>query len=194
MPSPLLRTFIAIELNTTLTQSIADIQQQFKKANADVKWIEPPNAHITLKFLGDTSLEKISGIQKMIQAVASRISPFTIEFQEIGAFPQLEHPRIIWIGLKEHQNIIKDIAQQLENELASLGFPKERRDFSSHITIGRVRSLRGKAELMERIQEVTVPHLTQEINCLTLFQSTLTPQGAIYKILFQSPLLIKKRQ
>ena len=184
-----LRTFIALELNSDFHKAIAQIQSDLKKLNLDMKWVKPEIAHLTLKFLGDVPEKKIEAVVGALKKSLINFKPFAIELTHIGAFPRIEFPQVLWIGLGGEIQAIKSIVAVLENELGEIGFKKEKRDFEAHITIGRLRSKKNLSLLTNALKNYFVPHsIKQAITHLTLFKSTLTPQGPIYKSLIKIEL------
>lgn len=184
-----MRTFIAIELDEAAHDHLAAVQLKLKSAGADVKWVEPQNIHLTLKFLGEVAEDKIDKIKSMLDAIAQRASPFSISLSEIGVFPNLNSPRVIWVGIKEGILQASKLAEEIETQMANLGFPKENRPFSAHLTLGRVRSPKGLQQLKDAIEnfQLLTPS-SQLITHITLFQSTLTPKGSIYTALHKANL------
>lgn len=179
-----IRCFIAIELCEAIKNLAQNIQKDFKKLDCDIKWVEPKNIHLTLKFLGDVGISKIDSIIASIKQTLENSSAFSTETAAIGAFPKINYPKVIWLGLKDEQKFIEGIYLSLENSLHEIGFSKEERGFSPHITIGRVRSNRNINLLSQKIIGYKAPEpIIQPINNVTLFKSTLTSNGPIYEIL-----------
>lgn len=185
-----MRAFIAIELNESIHEELATLQAKLKPAGADVKWVEPQNIHLTLKFLGDVPEDKINRIKNALDAIAAKTNTFNISLAQIGAFGNLNSLRVIWVGIKEGALQASKLADEIEEQLAKLGFPKEGRPFSAHLTLGRVRSPKGRQQLKEAIEnfQLLTPK-SQLITHITLFQSTLTPKGPIYTILHKAKLV-----
>jgi len=182
-----MRTFIAITLPQDLISLLAGIQQELKKSRADVKWVEPQNIHMTLKFLGEidqAGLEKASSILRQKTANAS---PFSVSLVKLGAFPSGRFPRVIWAGVEKGDQEVKRLAAALEEGFAEIGFPKESKPFSSHITLGRTRSGLHAGELSSLLGPVGEILQKQRpefsVTALTLFESTLTPKGPFYESL-----------
>jgi len=183
-----MHAFIAIELSDTLKDSLSQIQSHLKYAGADVKWLERDNIHLTLKFLGETSDEKIVVVKTALDGIGGRFSPFEISLKNAGAFPDIQSPRVLWIGLDKGAKESGDIASLIDEELSKIGFDKESRPFASHLTIGRVRSARNKKALTEKLSAANY-NLSSEkqlVTSLALFRSTLTPSGAIYTKLHEA--------
>jgi len=187
-----MRTFIAIELSDELKASLARVQSHLKCSDADVKWVEKENIHLTLKFLGEITEDKAANIKTIMDKIGSSSKPFKISLKDIGAFPNTESPRIIWVGLNKGAEESAEITKRLEEELSKIGFEFETRPFAAHLTIGRVRSLKNKEALKEKIcsssASIFSTNNSQWIISLTLFQSTLTSKGSIYTKLHEARL------
>lgn len=178
-----MRTFIAIDLSKENKSKLAKIQDQLIKSNADVKWVEIDNIHLTLKFLGEVTDEYAGKVKEALDKIANGFKPFEISLSGLGAFPKLDYPRVIWVGLEKGKKETEEIAKKLEEELSKLGFAKEDRPFSAHLTIGRVRSGKNKETLKKIIEALNRTPKTvnpQRVSQLVLYQSTLTPNGPIY--------------
>lgn len=185
-----IRTFIAIELNKETHSELSLLQSALKKSEADVKWIDPQIIHLTLKFLGGIDDKKIKDVQNILNDVAKNFKPFVLSLKEIGAFPRLDYPRIIWVGVDEGKDEASQLTKELENKLEKIGIPKEDREFHPHITLGRVKSPKNKDRLKSIIETTKFePSSKIAVDHLTLFKSQLTPQGPIY-----TPLFVAKMQ
>lgn len=184
-----MRTFIAIELSEEIKNTLAQIQSHLKYAGADVKWVTPGNIHLTLKFLGEVSEEKLQQVKSALEIIGKETVPFEISLKDIGAFPKIEYPRVIWVGLDKGAKESTELAGKIDEALSILGFDRDTRPFAAHLTIGRVRSAKNKLALKEKI---TNYHLLitdyQTIDSVILFQSTLTPTGSIYTKLHEAKL------
>ena len=184
-----MRLFIAIELSEEIRNSLAQIQSHLKYAGADVKWVGKDNIHLTLKFLGEVTAEKAEKIKSILDEIAKQTKPFEISTKDIGVFPKIEFPRVIWVGLDKGANESKALAEKIDVALSKIGFQKETRTFTSHLTIGRVRSSKNKDALKEKLQssnsQLPTPN-SQLITSVILYQSTLTPKGSIYTKLHEA--------
>ena len=185
-----MRLFIAIELSDPVKDSLTQIQSHLKYAAADVKWVERDNIHLTLKFLGEIDEKKAAVISTILDNIAKDFSPFEITIKDLGVFPKMDFPRVVWVGLEEKgAKIVEEIFKKIEERLVELGFDKEARAFTSHITIGRVRSPKNKEALKEKILSYDLSPTTKSpISSIILFQSTLTPKGSIYTKLHEAQL------
>ncbi len=183
-----MRAFIAIELPDDVRRKLASIQEELKKANADIKWVKPENIHLTLKFLGNIPDDKIEKIKALLDKIASRHGKFEAILFKIGAFPKLEYPRVIWVGMDKGCNLAEEIAVKIEDGCEHIGFAKEKRPFSAHLTLGRVRTGKNKVALKEKLLSTAVKPQSFIVDKIILFQSTLTPRGPIYTPLHSSIL------
>lgn len=182
-----MRLFIAIELSDEIRDTLSQIQSHLKYAGADVKWVEKDNIHLTLKFLGEVDEKKAEEIKSVLCEIAKTTKPFETTLKDIGAFPKIESPRVIWAGLDKGVIESRALAAKIDDELSKIGFEKETRPFAAHLTVGRVRSPKNKEALKEKVlcyrSSVISPHIASSV---VLFQSTLTPKGPIYTKLHES--------
>ena len=187
-----MRAFIAIELSPDLKKHLAFLEEQLQSSGADVKWVEPKNIHLTLKFLGEINEKQFVEVTKIIQETAAKNKRFFIRLTSPGAFPKINFPRVIWIGIDKGETETKQIATILEEKTAKVGIPQENRPFSSHITLGRVRSGMNREKLVENLEHLennsTKNAPESLVTKITLFQSTLTPGGPIYEALEEAHL------
>ena len=185
-----MRTFIAIELEKEIRNALFQIQEELESSQADIKWVKPENIHLTLKFLGEVEETKIPEIIQRLQECGGQIKPFTIRISGLGAFPGLKSARVIWVGVKEDTDELTKLAKMIEDSLVKLGFPKEGRKFSAHLTLGRLRSNKNKDKLGQKLEKIKIPELSQRINSIALFESVLHPTGAAYQKL--SEIILSK--
>ena len=183
-----IRSFIALELSEEIQEALGRIQASLKKSNADVKWVKPRGIHLTLRFLGNISPQLIAEINKLIDRLAQSHSPFKLSMAGLGAFPNIEHPRVIWVGIEQGRKESERLARDLEQGLNQFGFLPEKRNFYAHLTLGRARSSRNRNQLKQLLSSLAVETKTMLVDKIVLFQSTLRPQGAIYQTLHQGKL------
>lgn len=170
----MMRAFIAAEISEEARVKVARLQDNLQSAGADVKWVEPRNLHLTLKFLGEIDKRKLPTLTEALTRCVAAFAPFPFWLEGVGTFPRPEHPRVIWVGVSEgKENLIK-LAQAVEKVCNSLGFTTEERPFSPHLTIGRVRTHTRLEAAPFKTSEPT------RVDRLVLFQSTLSPQGPRY--------------
>lgn len=178
-----IRSFLAFDIeNDTVLNRLAAVQSLLIQTGADLKLVEPQNIHITIRFLGDITPNMVEKVFKEIQKV--QFTPFDVQIKALGAFPDLRYSRVVWAGITEGSDQLKNIFSQLEPQLRSLGFTPDHKGFSPHLTIARVRSGRNKQQLAEFITEnANYDFGTINAKCLRLKKSDLTPKGPIYSTL-----------
>lgn len=184
-----MRLFVAVELSEQARAEVAALQTELRSSGADVKWVEPENLHLTLKFLGETAAEKVPALTDGLRQIAAEAQPFSISMEGLGAFPRNERPRVLWVGIKEGRQPLEELAAGVEGACSRLGFPSEERPFSAHLTIGRVRSSAGLGPLVQRLRETRFgPSDRVEVRRAVLLQSVLSPRGPVYHTLAELPL------
>jgi len=181
--SECIRSFIAFDLdNEAILKKMMTIQELLVKTGADLKPVETQNIHITLRFLGEIRVENVEKIYEEMRKV--KFTPFQAKIRGVGAFPNVNNPRVVWTGITEGADKLQNIFSQLEPRLRDLGFAPDSRGFSPHLTIARVRSGRNKDKLAQCITEnSSVEFGIVEAACLRLKKSQLTPKGPIYSTL-----------
>ena len=184
------RSFIAVNLNPEIRKYLSSFQASLNVPETKIKWVEKNNLHLTMKFLGYISLEQAELIKSELKEIANRCSPLIIKLSSnIGIFPTYKMPRIIWVGIKEGVNRLEELYNSIETMLYKKGFPRENKDFSGHITIGRVKFIRDKTNFVQILKRIEVNNFTQEVSSIDLMESKLTPNGPIYNIAAKFPLL-----
>jgi len=177
----MLRAFLSIDLPASLQPSLTQVQNSLKQSGADVRWVPVGNIHLTLKFFGNIPETAVGTINASTRAVTRDMQPFDLQIRRLGAFPGINRPRVVWLGLEEPTGALADLHRRLEAAFHAIGYPSEDRAFNPHLTLGRVRSNQGRDRLSQMLAQVTVPEFPQfRVTVLTLFRSTLSPQGSIY--------------
>jgi len=181
-----MRAFIAIELPARVRDDLSKIQDALKAALPKVSWVKPQNLHLTLKFLGDISPHQLEEIKRIINELSLEFALFKIKLDDLGVFPGLHQARIIWTGISQ-DILIKQLAGSLETKLAGIGIAKEKRDFTSHITIARVKNPLDPADLERELKkaknDLVYANLGFNAEGITLFESVLGAGGAVYTVL-----------
>ncbi|HEU20139.1 MAG TPA: RNA 2',3'-cyclic phosphodiesterase [Deltaproteobacteria bacterium] len=176
------RVFLAIDLPGDVKEQIMAIQNKLKFLLEGVRWVRPEAIHLTLKFFGDIRSDDTARISEMIAEKTRDAAPITLNTDNIGAFPNLERPRVLWLGMTGDVQRLMILQQVIEAGLEPHGFKREKRKFRPHLTLGRAKSSRGMIlGLSEAV--ITENHYTTgdfTAQGLTLFQSELRPGGAVY--------------
>ena len=178
--STVIRCFVAIEIPESIQALLkivqTDLQPQIRKAS----WTKPGNFHLTLKFLGDVHPEAINDIRDTLQRMTDTHSPFSIAFGGIGAFPNFARPRVIWMGIKQGASPVSRLAKTVNRELTHLDFSTDTR-FHPHLTLARLRTATNLEPLKNMSRKYdTIVGGSMRVNEITLMQSQLHPNGAIY--------------
>jgi 2'-5' RNA ligase len=192
-----LRTFIAIRLDAELEENLGRTQDRLREQMAprSVRWVRPGGIHLTLKFLGDTPLDKVDEVKVALVRAAGQGAPFTFSVAGLGCFPNARRPRVVWVGLDEPTGALARLREAVEAEVAPLGFPTERRPFSPHLTLGRVNRRASKSEVRE-IGQVVAASMVGQIDEMTVtlvsyIKSDLRPTGAVYTTLLDAELGVR---
>ena len=153
-----------------------------------MSWVRAENIHVTLKFLGETEEKRLRRVRPALTEVAREADPFAMEVSGVGSFGG-RIPRVVWVGVGDGAEPRTRLAGRVEAGLGRVGFPKERRGFTAHLTLGRVRSPRNAESLLAALQE----HHVEKFGGFTatqfeLMQSELRPTGSVYTVLERFPL------
>ena len=179
-----IRAFLAIDSDDDLKPKINKIIREFKQIDANIKYVELQNLHFTLKFFGDIDTEGIDLISEKVEKVMKDFGPFDIKIKGCGAFPNKNRIKVIWVGLDEDK-ILKDLHDKLDKEFNSIGFDLDKK-FSSHLTLGRMRSAKGKDKVKDTLEKYENMDIgSMEVTGIVLKKSTLTPNGPIYEDLIE---------
>lgn len=168
-----MRLFIAALLPKEIREQLSNYIDSLRYQYDGVKWEKSEKLHITLKFLGDLEQSKIDEISDLLLKLALGYSAFNLTLEELGGFPNLKKPRILYAGLSNNRQLSKFV-NVLDEHLAELGFEKEGRKFIPHITIGRVKKAMNIQDSPEMLQS------SFNSNEIGLIKSELHPGGSIY--------------
>ncbi len=174
-----MRLFSAVEIPEEAKEKIYNLHKGIQ-TSAIVKWVREENLHITLKFFGEVDLPP--QVVEVVKEASKDLSPFEVSLQGLGAFPGQRRIVVLWVGIDLGKEKLIDLYRGIENQGCRFGFKKEGREYTPHITIGRVK--RGKLSFPE-VGISYSPFLAKEV---TLFKSTLTPKGPIYEVVEHFPL------
>jgi 2'-5' RNA ligase len=187
------RAFIAIDLSPEILQHLEQVSVQLKKRleGVPVRWVPVDNIHLTLKFLGDVSLANVDMLKKILQTEVDGHHAFEISVGGLGAFPSTRRPRVVWVGVEAPAELAA-VQNGVESAMARLGYAREERPFTPHLTLGRVsRNAVGRDERLigESIEAIKLGFLgVARVNEVHLYKSDLHPNGAVYTRLFTASL------
>jgi 2'-5' RNA ligase len=183
------RAFLAIDLPVEILDEIGSIQSELKKTlQGVVRWVRPEAIHLTLKFFGNLSTDEIMSVSRTVGDHASGTKPFALDVEKLGVFPDINRPRVLWIGIGGDVDPLIRFQKSMEQKLHEKGFAKEDRPFRPHLTLARIKEpkgLIGLAKIIEKKDNCVAGHFNAA--GLALFRSQLTPKGAIYTKLAQFP-------
>jgi 2'-5' RNA ligase len=179
-----IRAFVAVPATDEVKKLVAELEGNLRGGGADVKWVEPENVHITLKFLGSIGQADVDNLADVLPDAVGGANAFDVTVSGCGTFPPGRRPRVVWIGLADGKEHLADLAYAVEEICASLGFAKEKRPFRPHVTIGRVRrGSGGLSELAEQVSGIRFNPLKLRVEGVNLVRSKLSPQGPTYTVL-----------
>ena len=179
------RLFIGIDFDSEIKKEIISIINQIQKEfyNIPIKWTNPNNLHLTLKFIREFSISKIELLNAHISSSVKEIKPFELSFTKPGVFPSKNNPKIVWLGFENNKSL-SYIVENLNKNLQKIGLQRENKKFSPHLTIGRIKknlSIHNMEIINDKfLCNKVINFQNQIINEIILFESTLTPYGPIY--------------
>jgi 2'-5' RNA ligase len=182
-----MRCFIAIDIDEEIRNALGDLQQKLRKGvdvkKSDLKWVNPDNIHLTLKFLGEIKDEKAAEVCNIVKAVAGRHKSFELDIESVGHFGG-RSPKVLWVGTGRGKENLLKLQEDIEKSLASAGWPEETREFAGHLTLCRIRnSAAGMkiAQVSENCKDFKVGTISADSVCV--YQSELKPSGPVYTVL-----------
>jgi len=178
---PLHRIFIAVELDPALRGAVSELEGRLTEAGVRLRWIPAENLHFTVRFLGEITPAQVAQVKLAARAAAAETVPFRLTLHGVGAFPSLQQPRVVWIGVREGGEELAALSGRLDDALAGHRFPRENRPYEAHLTLARVRDRRLWRELVRALEvfhDATVGG--QEVRSLSVMESHLRPGGARY--------------
>ncbi len=176
------RLFIAVKIEPQRDLLIAFEEFKNKLSRERIKWVNPDNLHITLKFLGDTDEKSIEAIKDTLSEIAAKHPKTIMTIRGSGVFPNQHRPRVLWFGIERNEKL-KDLAGDIDDAMAELGFEPETRAFKPHLTIGRVKFVDQLGRLKKLLDKYRNVHFQDTgVNEIVLFESKLHPQGPQYSV------------
>ena len=185
-PSEQLRLFVAVTLPPEVRDVLAGVIGRLRAADLrGVRTVAPEGVHITLKFLGNVDADRVPTLSEALSAAGEGAAPFRLALQGLGAFPEGRAPRVLWAGVGGDADALGALARRVDDACAGLGFTRERREFSPHLTIARLRDSATDDERRRAAGALEAVGLADavgfEVGDMHLIKSTLTPSGARYE-------------
>jgi 2'-5' RNA ligase len=188
-----IRAFIAIDLSPEIQNKLDEIVLALRQrmVDAPVRWVPAGNIHLTLKFLGDVSLVNLEMLKNILTSQASANRAFEVRVGDLGAFPSANRPRVLWVGVNAPPEL-GALQYAIEKETTRLGYAREEREFSPHLTLGRVARNASTGDT-RRISNVLSTYKVGflgavRVSAVHLYRSDLRPDGAVYTRLFTTAL------
>jgi len=176
-----MRAFIAIELPPETKQGIAKVQEQLRETGATANWTRPEGIHLTLMFLGEVEESKTQEIMQTLAGATQGIGKLDLEVGGAGAFPNAKTPRVLWLGVTGDVEKLGSLQAAVENAMTGLGFEREERKFSPHLTLARIKFPKPRDNWQQKIESIRNVKLGGfEADRVSLMKSELKREGAVY--------------
>jgi 2'-5' RNA ligase len=186
-----MRTFIALDFDKAVKDQLAALEARLKPRCPKLKWVEPAQIHLTLKFLGEITQQQAAPVTAALNNLAAQCRPFDIAIEDVGCFPPSGGVDVVWVGIKDATGRLAECQARCEDLIEPLGFPRERRRFAPHLTLARNRDRANGPQIRDALKQEGPLHVgRQTVGAITFYQSTLTPSGPIYKALSKHPLSV----
>jgi 2'-5' RNA ligase len=186
----MIRAFVAIELEESLRQALAQVQATLRSrlekaipSGARIQWVKPASIHLTLKFLGDIPEERVPEIQAALAQAVDQHARCTLEVGGLGVFPHARAPRVLWIGLADHDGAVQQLVSDVETALVVIGFRQELKPFHPHLTLARIKEQShsaGRALTAGGLLEQSTTTGRLPVTAVALMKSDLQPSGSVY--------------
>ena len=182
------RAFIAVDMGGEIREKLDGLQRNLKKVHANVRWVKPQNMHLTLAFLGDLPVEKITPLQTALGGAFQGLEPFELDVAGTGFFGRPNHPSVIWAGIAECPSLM-ELQRKAVGALHVAEIEFDNRPFSPHLTLGRVKAPHHTESLLGMLEKgKTATFGRTWIDSAELIRSKLSPKGAEYTVLHRVPL------
>ena len=185
-----IRTFIAVEVDKNIRERMVTLQETLARSGTDVNWTQPENMHVTLLFLGEVDERDVVSVCRAVSACCEKLAPFTMKVERAGCFPNPRRPRILWVGVGDGTQELCALHDALETPLLELGcYRREERQYTPHITLGRVKGQRPADRLAEELQRQLGWRAGEaEVREVVVMSSELRPEGPVYAVLSRGKL------
>lgn len=180
------RAFIAADVEPN--EALSSVLSELRRSGADLKVVRAELLHLTLRFLGDIEEDLVEDVGRRMAKATEGTAQFVLRIKGLGAFPSMSNVRVVWAGIEDASPLI-DISRRLDDLLAELGFERDRKGFSAHVTLARARSGRGAAAVQEMLRRNAATEYGQyPVNRILLKKSVLSPQGPSYSVVKEQML------
>lgn len=180
----MVRCFVAVELSDEQMGSVSSVVEELKKSAAPVKWVDPENLHATLRFFGDVEESDLNQLKLACDDAVSGLQPFAFSLKGVGVFPSWNFVKVVWVGIENGAQELGALSEKLKK--LNVGF-RDKKPFSPHVTIGRVKFAKNKEELAEALKNFENYEFGETVvDRIKLKQSELTPTGPVYSDLHEA--------
>jgi 2'-5' RNA ligase len=187
--SNIIRTFIAVEIPEKIISSIARVQEGIKNYGFKIRWVRPESIHLTLKFLGNIEAADTENVGRAVFRASKEYTPLSLQVKGIGVFPGIKRPRVVWVGITGQLETLFGLQKTLDKNLEAIGFPKEKRPFKGHLTLGRIKKKIDTNTFIEALDTFgNFETETFTADRVVLFKSELKASGAVYTKLMSARL------
>jgi len=183
-----MRLFVAVKISDAVRSELTEFVDQFLQFPGKVKWVEPQNIHLTLKFLGETDSKLLDKVKSATAAAAKGLGAFDITLSGCGAFPNLRAPKVFWVGIVDDKMRLRTLAQQIDSNMVELGYERESRPFSPHLTLGRVKEPERLELIKDAFGKAKFAPQPLAVKAIYLIESRLRPSGPVYTDVAEFPL------
>lgn len=183
-----MRAFIAVDLEPQIKEALGSLVGDLRATRADIRWAGGGGMHLTLKFLGPIDESQALRVKEILKDVAGRHQAFPLRLEGTGAFPTETNPRVLWVGFAAEPELLA-LQSDIDTALEAEGFEREKRGFTPHLTLGRVKGPERVAKAMAELakhREASFGAMT--VRKVALFESLLRPEGAEYRIVSEVEL------
>jgi RNA 2',3'-cyclic 3'-phosphodiesterase len=183
------RAFLAVAIHQGLRDTLAALSGRLRQSTANVSWVKPENVHITLRFLGDVDESRVDRLSELLAVAYRTIPAFPLTVAGVGGFPSARQPRVVWTGVSPRDGAIQQLYRHAEDAARGIGLEAEKRRYTPHITLGRLRDPKEAGDLPVLIaREMEFAAGDIHVSRVALFRSKLSPKGATYTVIREFPL------
>lgn len=187
--SNIIRSFIAVEIPEKIISSIDRVQEGIKNYGFKIRWVRPERIHLTLKFLGNIKAADTENVGRAVFEAAKAYTPLSLKVKGIGVFPGIRRPRVVWVGITGQLETLGRLQKTLDENLEAIGFPKEKRPFKGHLTLGRIQKKIDTKTFIEALDTFgNFETETFTADRVVLYKSELKASGAVYTKLMSARL------
>ena len=185
-----MRAFIAIEIPEAIKDGMAAVQVRLKDAGVDASWSRPEGIHLTLKFLGEVSEERVPEIMRALTLALGGTERFRLCVEGVGTFPNPASARVVWLGITGDVGRLVALQAAVEQAMVGMGMERDDRPYTPHLTLGRIKRIRKRdvwLKGLEGVKDFKLPGF--DVTSISLISSELKPTGAVYREIGTAPLL-----